>query len=336
MCRSLVYYYPDDLYTRTKMTQSNFWLFTYNNPTHTPDEIIELFTGHVDYLVFQLEVGENGTPHYQGYMELTTRKRLSTVRRILQAHYSIRRGTRRQAREYCMKEDTRTEGPWEHGEWNPVGEDDVRGQRNDLIGYKDAIRSGKRKRELIDEYTAEVAKYPRFYVEVLSTVERSVRIGLIVELHVGDTGTGKTRQAFERFPDLYKLPISNGTLWFDGYDRHDVILIDDFSGAASKVSLVNLLQLLDIYPTLIPVKGAHVYLDAMRIIITTNIHPKKWYNYNDREEQYWALLRRFTNCSIYSNSEIQQIEIPREIEELKQIPYFKYEVQQQSVRHCYN
>ncbi|KKK43994.1 hypothetical protein LCGC14_3167690 [marine sediment metagenome] len=46
------------------------------------------------------------------------------------------------------------------------------------------------------------------------------------------------------------------------------------------------------YPIMLPVKGSFVWWCPRQIAITTNIHPKDWYNYNGREEQYRALSRR--------------------------------------------
>jgi len=72
------------------------------------------------------------------------------------------------------------------------------------------------------------------------------------------------------------------------------VLIDDFSGAASHIRLQNLLRITDRYPMSVPVKGGFVNWAAQRIYITTNIHPRAWYDWSTREEQYTALVRRFT------------------------------------------
>ena len=58
------------------------------------------------------------------------------------------------------------------------------------------------------------------------------------------------------------------------------------------MSLLYLLQLLDRYPLIVEAKGTYVNLMATTIMITTNHHPRCWYNYDDREENYLALERR--------------------------------------------
>lgn len=54
------------------MLRCRNWCFTLNNPGHalTP-EIDFVFEGcPVTFMVWQLELGAEGTPHYQGYVEL--------------------------------------------------------------------------------------------------------------------------------------------------------------------------------------------------------------------------------------------------------------------------
>lgn len=95
------------------MSRAKKWVFTLNN--YTQGEI-DLIAGvaeseHVDYLIFGKETGENGTPHLQGYVIFSERKRLSQVRAILstRAHYEVSRGTPKEASDYCKKDNDYTE-----------------------------------------------------------------------------------------------------------------------------------------------------------------------------------------------------------------------------------
>lgn len=61
--------------------------------------------------------------HYQGFLMLTKPMRLMSIKAILQcesAHLEKTKGTPQQAWEYCVKDDTRIEGPWTYGD-KPVG-----------------------------------------------------------------------------------------------------------------------------------------------------------------------------------------------------------------------
>lgn len=55
-----------------------------------------------------------------------------------------RRGARDQAREYCWKEATRGEGPWEYGMW--IGGP---GHRSDIDVMLGALGEGKTEREIL-------------------------------------------------------------------------------------------------------------------------------------------------------------------------------------------
>lgn len=95
------------------------YVFTWNNPADNYRDKMESLVDSNDaqYLVYQMEEGEEGTPHLQGYIEWTGRKTLTACKKLLpKAHWEPRKGTQEQAIEYCTKEDTRVDGPWELGE----------------------------------------------------------------------------------------------------------------------------------------------------------------------------------------------------------------------------
>lgn len=76
------------------------------------------------------------------------------------------------------------------------------------------------------------------------------------------------------------------------------------------MSLSYLLQLLDRYPITVEVKGSYAVLAATKIIVTTNIHPKLWYDYSQREEQYQALCRRFTTVCCFPGK-LGSVSVPK-------------------------
>lgn len=283
------------------MSSSKYWCFTLNdNPVSFSDRLVTLFEEkktHVDYICGQLEVASTGQRHFQGYIQLKRSQKLSWVRNHISdsAHWEIMRGTSDQARAYCMKEDSAEPDSFrEAGRFKPgVG---GKGARNDLHALRDAIRKGKNQRDIIidDELVPTFANYLKFADRVRTLFPPKPREeGVLVELYVGKPGTGKTRKAYEENADLFEIPISNGTLWLDGYDDQPTVLFDDFMGAGSKMSLDNTLKFLDRYVRKVPVKGSHVWYRPKKIIVTSNYHPRAWYKWEDREESYAALARRF-------------------------------------------
>ncbi len=263
----------------TQQTRLRNVVFTLNNPPseQTPAKIWDALKHMAVYLVLQKEKGESGTIHYQGYFELDKRYRFNTVKKVLpRANLRARRGTQEQAINYCRKEETRLEGPFEFGE----KKNDQSGKRNDVIGFRDAIQDGATNYELLETHPREMARFWRFPDTVRQARPPAIRQNLVVEVHFGPPGTGKTYQVFERFPmkDIYTVPIGP-RLWLNGYEGHPVILIDDFSG---QMQFKDLLRLLDKYPLQAEKKGGHVWVQAERIIITSNRHYNKWYDFNGR------------------------------------------------------
>ena len=276
--------------------QLRHFVFTYNNPTHSPEDLWRALEPLAKYLIFQKEVGANGTPHFQGYCELKRRTRFPKVKAVIPtAHIEPRHGTQAQARSYASKEETRIAGPFEFGDFV---ENEPR-SRNDLKSFRDAIRAGSSMEQLLDDFPTMVARYPKFITSVRSTLKHDIRLNLRVELYYGAPGTGKTRKAFEDNSDLYVIPISD-TLWFDGYDNQRCLLLDDFTGW---MKLDHLLRLLDIYKVQIPVKGGFVHLSATKIVITSNKHPLDWYDWTKHGDvKYQALLRRIHNITHFTSS----------------------------------
>ncbi len=288
---------------RERGTQRRAWIGTINNPKK--DSVLSRLKENgtlpegVSYIAFQLEKGEKGTPHYQVYVELEKRAFFTRLQTIFggKDHWEARRGTAVQVSLYCTKDDTREAGPWIFGKISKGA-----GSRTDIVDFKDAIQSGKRKRELWETHTIQMCKYRHMYDEY-RRCHRPVRtVDLTVALLVGDTGTGKTYTVYDNWlktDSFWTLPLSARSMWFDGYDGEKNVLLDDFAGKRSKVPLHILLQLLHEYVPQVEVKGSFVWWHPENIAITSNFHPREWYDWTGREKQYACLCRRLHCIRIF-------------------------------------
>lgn len=263
-------------------------VFTYNNPSETPEEFKARLEKELplSYLSFQKEAApETGTIHYQGYAEFTRQVVGSKIHEVLRRnHFEARRGTPKEASDYTQKAESRLEGPWKMGELSKQGE------RTDLAAAVNIAREGG--------IRAVAEKMPEHYVQYRSglssyasyVVRSKPRDEVRVTLYLGPSGCGKTRACWLRTPDLISIP---GDLkWFDNYMGDPTILFDEFDGARSKVPLKDLLMYLDRYPLRLPIKGGFVAAQWTSVYITSNLHPRDWYDWTNRESQYPALKRR--------------------------------------------
>jgi len=271
------------------------WCFTCNNPEEeskfhlAKTEGVKAFED-VRYIVFQLEQGADGTPHYQGYVEFQRPYDLAGVksRCCERSHWENRKGTAKQAIKYASKAETRIDGPWEDGVKTQQG------SRSDIVALREAIKKGATKEVLMEDHPDVMARYPRFVGQVKDAYFANGWRETECILLIGDTGLGKTRWVYDNWPTFWRLPAVTTSMWFDGYQGETHVLLDDFSGAASKVSVAMLLQILDGYTQRMPNKGGFVTWKPSHMAVTTNLHPRLWYRWTDRPQQYLALTRRFS------------------------------------------
>lgn len=263
------------------MAQSVNWCFTLNNPA--ADDVPRAWDG-VRYCVWQKEQGENGTPHLQGYLVLTQKKTLSYVKLLCPAaHWEIRRGTHKQAKAYCTKEESRKDGPWE------FGDEPVQGKRTDLIEICEKVKAGTSTATIAEEHSDTFVRYHRGILCLQFTLSRPRNFKTEVTVIYGATGVGKSKWAFDKFGEeaYWKLPNNK---WWDGYTGQDVCIIDEFYGW---LSWTEILRLCDRYPCGVESKGGVLQFRSKKLIFLSNDHPIRWYS-NPRC-QYPTLARRIEN-----------------------------------------
>ena len=262
---------------------SKGWCYTLNN--YTPDDVrvlqaLHALPGHsVEYHIFQPELGAQGTPHLQGFIYFNARKRRSTVSNLLPSrpHLEPLRGTPQQASDYCRKDDTRDAdagfGVFEAGEL-PVHE---QGKRNDLLAVKHHIDNGMHLWSIPDTDESLFSTVSRNHrslgiYESHKTQGRDKKTAL--HIHEGQSGTYKSFAA-QRYPDAYALEHGNSGAWFDGYEpnKHRTVVADEFGGHF--MPYTTLKRLTDRYPMNVETKGGRVAFRADRVVITSNIPPKR-------------------------------------------------------------
>ena len=269
---------------------SRTWIFTTNNPQSvTINWEAPEWKGLVKLAVWQLEKGESGTPHLQGYVELRSPRRLAFLReRLPGTHLEKRRGTKLEAINYVTKEETRVEGPFSYP--STISLDTLKTEIqstdriSDLLLVKSLIDQGKDEGEIADIHFETWCRHWRAFERYRRL--RSQPRNHEVQVHVvyGPTGTGKSRWAMDEFPGAYWKQRSN---WWDGYEGQSTVVLDEFYGW---LPYDTLLRICDRYPLLVESKGGQINFLATCIIITSNSIPSNWY----KNVYFDSFIRRVT------------------------------------------
>ena len=244
--------------------------FTINNYSDADVARLEGFfdAGSVKYIIFQRETGTNGTRHLQGYCVSPNAKTTVAWRDFLggRAHVEKTKGTPEQAKAYCSKEESRDAGtaPFERGSLPQQG------KRSDLDAIYTAIQEGSDERAIVTLDPGAYFKYSAGIKRAISLFQGRRNWKTHVFWWYGSTGTGKSREASERFPEAYWKPPS--TKWWDGYEGQATVIIDDHR--RDLCTFAELLRLLDRYPMSVEYKGGTVQMLARNIVITTPRSPR--------------------------------------------------------------
>lgn len=247
---------------------------------------------NVRYCVYQLERGETGRHHLQGFLSFTRQVRRPQVLRVLRdppVHFvQVAVGSPSQNKNYCTKAEGQLAAPVEWGNC-PGGQ----GTRSDLEAFTDVIKVSGLKRAT-EELPTVFIKYARGARE-LDSFYRGLQLPDLREVWVcvlwGDSGGGKSWAANAFAPDVPRFRVQeaaqNQTQWFDNYAGEEILILDDFCGT---LNFRSLLRILDGYKEQYQTKGGHVWGSWKYVLITSNTNPNQWYDDRDRrggELDYW-------------------------------------------------
>lgn len=271
-------------------TRHHGWCLTINNPGPDQVGVFEQHRPEMDFgIVGRERAPSTGTIHLQAYVHWTAGKTMARMRAIFpRAHLTVALGTPHQNRDYCSK------GGDVVFEW---GEPPIQGRRVDVDSMRMLLQQGANMRQIA--YVAQNAGALRLAENWMRMheVPRDPNRPPEVRWYYGSSGSGKTKSALDWLgPDTY-ICLDKGK-WWDGYDQHNGVLIDDFRDGWCTYN--RLLQLLDRYPVTVEVKGGTRQLRAMKIAITAPDRPELYYPRIVEDKQ--QLLRRITQVIDVDNT----------------------------------
>jgi len=262
------------------------WCFTINN--HTDDDVamLHLVEAPSTYLVAGLEVGEEGTPHIQGYVYFQNARTFAAMKKMLpRAHLAPAKGTGVQNKAYCTKDGNIL---------IEAGTVPIQGRRFDIEDVYASLRAGHNMRKILDqEPNYQCIQITKVWLTHFETERNFVPE---VKWFFGPPGSGKTKAALEWLgEDTYICSRTTSKFW-EGYDAHQGALIDDFRVGWCKFE--ELLGMTDRVPYKVETKGGSRQLLARKMAFTCPYEPTECFS--SIHENLDQLTRRISEIHGFS------------------------------------
>jgi len=281
-------------------------VFTSYGNIAAPAALVEWLTcSKVLYAVWSLEQGgKENKLHVQGYMRLSETLRYAAVKKLLHdqtAHIEFARAREGKNRDYCTKDSTHVAGPWEVGVFNP--------NAGKKLSYMDFVKMVDEGKTLRDMQLADPESFRSCRKDIINyrhDTEIPQPLDCQVFVLYTPPGIGKSKIVNNLFGYekvyIHKVYTNKAFLWFENYDRHPILMLDEFQGENS-VNQDYLNQLLDEHPKRIQVKFSSGVAYWHTVFICTNVDPLDWYRPGiipaDKkkmaEDLYQSVQRRLTH-----------------------------------------
>lgn len=173
------------------------------------------------------------------------------------------------AYKYCKKDESRVEGPWEHG--LPPASRAVKGDKHALLsmckdyGPEKAIEEGI---VSILDYQKLKCSYSLFSLTVDKPVDL---IELKNEWRWGPSGSGKSRSARTDYPGIF---VKEPNEWWTGYNGELEVLIEDVDPYKRKLT-GDLKIWSDHYAFKARIHGGYLHIRPERIVVTSQYSPEE-------------------------------------------------------------
>lgn len=210
------------------------------------------------YTVGQLEKGEETEhPHIQFFMNFEKTARITKITKVNKRVHVERVKVNHGADKYCMKEDTRVEGPIEFGEkpFDPAS-------KTDWDDIKEKAKAGKLEEVPSWVYVSHYNKLKAIAKDHMKFEDCEHLRGIWI---YGKAGSGKSRWVREHCKPLYPKLCNK---WWDGYQGEPYVVMDDIMPEHKFLSQ-QLKIWTDRYDCILETKGGAVHSQYQWFIITS-------------------------------------------------------------------
>lgn len=227
-------------------------------------------------------MGDSGTAHLQCYVRFTNPRSFNSVKKLLpKAHIEVAKGNDAQNKTYCTKD----------GDFIETGTPNLgQGRRTDIDTIRETLKKTSSMGAVMEVATSyQAAKMGEMILKYNETPRPYGPRRVIWRW--GATGTGKTFGVYSAHPDVF-VPLN--FKWWDGYDGHKVVLLDDIRGDYCKFH--EILMLTGERPFRVETKGGSRQAVYDTIYITSPFHPNDLWNTIEDKSQ---LLDRISEIQFF-------------------------------------
>jgi|688.fasta_scaffold277193_1 hypothetical protein len=268
-------------FTEATTAKARNWFLTINNPesNELPQHPAEV------YAVWQKE--KVATEHLQCCICLSQQVAFSTIKKLYPRAHIQRTKMLPKAIEYCKKEESRVDGPWERG--TPPKQ----GERTDLKRKIEEIQAGLQVDDICINDPVLYHQYGRTLREAEAILmRRKFRTEMTKGIwYTGPTAAGKSHKVFEGYsPETHYVKNINED-WWDGYRQQPIVVLNEFRG---QIPLSELLDLIDKWPKTVKWRNREsVPFTSSTVLIASIFPPEEVYKRSVARGEAWGqFLRR--------------------------------------------
>lgn len=262
--------------------KSRKWFLTINNYCDLEWDKATKEIKNCSYGICCKEVGEQGTHHIHIWLHYkNARTDVSIQKKFPRANKQEGKGL--DSHQEYLKKD---------GHFEEYGTPEKQGKRNDLEVVKGIVKNGGTMKDIIEVSTSYQSMKCGELLLKYNEPPREIE-PIEVIWYYGRAGSGKTKKVFDTEVNVFRPTTYK---WWEGYDRHTVVLLDDWR--PNWCSFCNMLKLTDIYPFRVQTKGGSRQVCYKKIYITSHSHPRDYYE-DLEDSDYLQLKRRITEIMCF-------------------------------------
>lgn len=276
--------------------KSKHWVFTINNYTQEDGDLLAAAMPNITYVIVGKE--DEGTPHMQGYVVMKNRQRLTAMKKIMpRAHLEIKskHSTYQECIDYCKKD----------GLYQEEGVPPQTNSKRLKDNWQQAFEAAKDGR--IEDIPACMrVRYYHAWKRIQQDYPKRAK-ALTKTCGVwlwGPTGNGKTRTAWDAWPDAYPKMKNK---WWNGYQGEATVVMEDVGHEHTSWLGPFLKEWADWKPFTCEIKGTSANIRPERFVVTSQYSLKQlFYKPEEDNETFYALKRRFIsthfNLNVYDTT----------------------------------